>query len=432
MIVPSIDLQGGHAVQLIGGRELSIDGGDAGPWLRRFRVAGEVAVIDLDAAISGAGRGDNRQVIEGLVRHARCRVGGGIRDAQAALDWLDRGAEKVILGTAARPEVLTGLPRARVIAALDAEHGQVMVEGWRRGSGRSVEERIDELRPLVGGFLITFIEREGRMGGIDAARMAELVRRAGDVRVTFAGGIASAADVAAIDRLGADAQVGMALYSGRLDLGEALAAPLCSDRPDGLWPTVVVDERGRVLGLCYSSAESVREAVRSGAGVYHSRRRGLWRKGEGSGDTQELLEVRLDCDRDALCFVVRQRGRGFCHLGTYSCFGAPIGHGLAELERTIAERKAEAPAGSYTRRLFDEPGLLEAKLREEAAELCEAPDGEREQVLWEAADLLYFALVRLGRAGVPLAEVEAELLRRSRRVRRRGGNRKDDRKDDPK
>ncbi|RYE89262.1 MAG: phosphoribosyl-ATP diphosphatase, partial [Myxococcales bacterium] len=360
MIIPSIDLQNGRAVQLEGGKELRIDGGDPGPWIEKFRTAGEVAVIDLDAAM---GKGDNASVIEGLVRRARCRVGGGIRDVATARRWLDRGAERVILGTAARPEILRELPRERVIAALDAHGGEVMVHGWQTRTGQRLDDRVSELAPYVGGFLITFIEREGRLVGIDPERIAELAKRAGDVRVTFAGGVTSPADIATIDRLGADAQVGMALYSGRLDLGDAIAAPLRSDRPDGLWPTVVVDPHGRSLGLVYSSAESVREAVRTGRGVYHSRSRGgLWHKGASSGDWQELVEIRLDCDRDALEFVVRQHGRGFCHTGTTSCFGEAAG--LPELERVVRERQREAPPGSYTRRLFDEPGLLDRKLVE--------------------------------------------------------------------
>jgi phosphoribosyl-AMP cyclohydrolase len=108
----------------------------------------------------------------------------------------------------------------------------------------------------------------------------------------------------------------MALYTKHMDLGEAIAVPLVSDRPDGLFPTVVVDERGTALGLVYSSKESIKESVSTLRGVYHSRKRGLWRKGETSGDHQELLRIKVDCDRDAISFVVKQHGDGFCHLKT--------------------------------------------------------------------------------------------------------------------
>src|ERR687892_769919 len=303
MIIPSIDLQDGQAVQLIGGEKKALDAGDPLPIARCYGRVGEIAVVDLDAAL---GRGRNATVIEELIALAPCRVGGGVRTVEAAVSWLDRGAVSVVLGTAARPEILQALPRERVVAALDARHGEVVVEGWQRGTGRGVLERIAELRDLVGGFLVTFVEREGRLQGTDLEFAARIREAAGDTAVTIAGGVTTAEEVAALDELGCEAQVGMALYTGRLGLAEAYAAPLRSDRPDGLWPTVVVDEREVALGLCYSDLESLRAALEGRRGVYHSRSRGLWAKGETSGAIQELLRVDADCDRDALRFTVRQ------------------------------------------------------------------------------------------------------------------------------
>jgi len=417
MIVPSIDLMDGQAVQLVGGRDKALDAGDPRPIAERFRLAGEIAVIDLDAAL---GKGENTALIRELCRMAPCRVGGGIRSVEAARAWLDAGAVKVILGTAARLEILRELPRERVIAALDARHGEVVVEGWQKGTGRGVAERMAELREHVGGFLVTFVEREGRMQGIDEAGLREVVAAAGAARVTAAGGFTTAAEIAAADRLGADAQVGMALYTGRLDLADAMAAPLDSDRPDGLWPTVVVDEQGVALGLVYSDLQSLRAAVAERRGIYRSRSRGLWRKGETSGAVQELLRVDLDCDRDALRFVVRQAPPGFCHLETHTCWGP--GRGLPALARLVAARREDAPAGSYTRRLFDDATLLRAKLLEEAGELAEAEG--REAAAHEAADLLYFLTVAAARQGVTLAAIEAELERRALRLTRRAGDAK--------
>lgn len=417
MIVPSIDLMDGRAVQLIGGKEKALDAGDPRPLARRFGRVGEVAVVDLDAAL---GQGDNRAVIEELLPLARCRVGGGIRSVEDAMRWLDAGAHSVVLGTAATPEILSRLPRQRVIAALDARDGEVVVDGWRRGTGVQIEARMQELRELVGGFLVTFVEREGRMQGSDLGRVRTLCDAAGTVKLTAAGGVTTAGEVAALDRLGVDAQIGMALYTDRLPLADAFLAPLRSDRPDGLWPTLVCDERGVALGLVWSDRESVHEALRSGRGVYHSRRRGLWVKGETSGAVQELLRVDVDCDRDALRFTVRQQGAGFCHRATHSCWGDD--GGLGALARRLLERRDDAPAGSYTARLLADPDLLAAKLREEAGELAAAAGADA--VRHEAADVLYFALVAMARGGVTLAEVEAELERRALRVQRRPGDAK--------
>lgn len=412
MIITSIDLMDGQAVQLIGGRERAIDAGDPMPIAERFARTGEMAVIDLDAALS---RGENRRLAEQLCARHRCRVGGGIRNREAATRWLDAGAAKVIIGTAAEPELLSSLPRERVIAALDAVNGEVVVDGWQTRTGRDVLERMRALRGSVGGFLVTFVEREGRMVGTDLERVRALVEASGDASLTVAGGITTAEEIAALDALGVEAQLGMALYSGRLDLGDAFCAPLSSDRSDGLWSTVVVDEHGRALGSCWSNTESVREAISSGRGVYWSRSRGLWRKGETSGATQELLRIDMDCDRDALRFTVRQRAPGFCHDGTESCWGELSG--LPELAARLAARRRAAPVGSFTRKLLDDPALLRDKLLEEAGELAEAEG--REAVSWEAADVLYFTLVAMARAGVTLADVERVLAERAKRVTRR-------------
>ncbi len=417
MIVPSIDIMGGEAVQLVGGRERALTAGDPLGFAARFGVAGDIAVVDLDAAL---GRGSNAAQVREICARTNCRVGGGIRTVEAAREWLDAGASKIVLGTAATPEILRELPRDRLVAALDAVNGEVVVEGWRTKTGRSVLERIAELRSMVGGFLVTFVEREGRLAGVDLDAVTRIVDAAGEVRVTIAGGVTTADDVAALDRAGADAQVGMALYTGRLSLADAIAAPMVSDRTDGLWPTVVVDERGMALGLAWSSRESLGRAVDSLRGVYHSRTRGLWIKGDTSGAWQELLRVDADCDRDALRFTVRQHGDGFCHTGTRTCWGPASG--IAALEGVIASRRASPVPGSYTARLLDDPSLLGSKLVEEARELADAcgPNAVTE----EAADVLFFTLVALARAGVPVDAVERVLDRRRLRITRRPGDAK--------
>lgn len=416
MIIPSIDLMGGSTVQLVQGREKRLDAGDPRPIADQFGLVGEIAVIDLDAAL---GRGSNEPMVRELLTRARCRVGGGIRDVDTARRWLDAGAARVTLGTAATPEVLSKLPRERVIAALDAYDGEVVTHGWRTRTGSSIIDRMAALRRLVSGFLVTFVETEGTMGGFSIERAMALKDAAGDARLTVAGGIASPAQVAALDRAGIDAQVGMAIYTGAFSIADALAACMVSDRPDGLIPTVIADEHGIALGLAYSSAASLQAAIAERRGVYHSRSRGIWRKGESSGNTQQLLRVEVDCDRDALCFTVRQNG-AFCHTGTRRCFGASSG--LAALDGRVRELAAEPTEGSYTARLLRDPSLLRAKIVEEASELADACS--RKDITTEAADLLYFTMARLAGAGLSLADVGAELDRRALRVSRRPGDAK--------
>jgi phosphoribosyl-ATP pyrophosphohydrolase len=414
MIVPSIDVMGGRAVQLRHGRELVLDGGDPLARIEEFGVAGEVAVVDLDAAL---GRGSNTELIRAMIRVAPCRVGGGIRSLDAARAWLDAGARKVMLGTAATPELCGQLPRERVIAAVDAVQGAVVVDGWRQASGETAADSIARLAPHVGGILLTQVEHEGAMAGFDLAAVSRAVAAAGSARVTAAGGITTSAQIAELDALGADGQVGMAVYTGRLSLGEAIAAPLRVGAGTAeIWPTVVCDELGGALGLAWSTRESVERAVAMRRGVYWSRSRdALWVKGEISGNLQELVRVDLDCDRDALRFMVRQRGTGFCHLPRKSCW--PDVFDLGDLERVIGARRERPAAQSGTVRLLSDGALLGAKLREEAAELAAARTAA--EAVHETADLLYMALVALARSGGSLADVVAELERRNLVLTRR-------------
>lgn len=413
MLIPPIDLMGAEAVQLIGGKEHALSAGDPRPLAEKFGRIGEIAVIDLDAAL---GTGNNEDTIKDLLPLARCRVGGGIRSVDQAIEWLDAGAVKVILGTAATRENLEQLPKDRTIVALDSFDGEVVTHGWTKGTGQRVEDKLAELRDVTSGFLLTFVEREGRKTGTDPETLRRYLDAAGDCRVTFAGGVASAEEIGKIHELGADAQVGMALYEGELSVADAVAACLKTDRPDGLWPTVVTNERGQSLGLAYSNHESLDRTIETGDVHYWSRSRGeLWQKGLTSGATQTLLHLTLDCDSDTLRFSVDQAGRGFCHLDQTSCFGDF--DGFTELERRLADRVVNAPDGSFTKRLFEDRELLAAKITEEAGELNEASD--RSDIVHEAADVLFFVMTRLAAEGIPLDEIERELDRRSRTVTRR-------------
>jgi phosphoribosyl-ATP pyrophosphohydrolase/phosphoribosyl-AMP cyclohydrolase/histidinol dehydrogenase len=207
--------------------------------------------------------------------------------------------------------------------------------------------------------------------------------------------------------------------STRLYLPKVISSFWKSDRADGLVPTMVCDESGVALGLAYSGEESVAEALRTRAGVYQSRKRGLWHKGATSGDTQDLLRISLDCDNDTLRFIVRQKGR-FCHLAQDGCLGDLTG--IARLEKTLQDRRRSAPEGSYTARLFNDEKLLRAKIMEEAEELCDAKT--KEEVAFEAADLIYFALTKAVSAGVTVADIEKSLDAKGWKVKRRKGDAK--------
>ena len=319
---------------------------------------------------------------------------------KTAIRWLDAGAEKIILGTKAVPEVLRKLPKNRVLAALDADHGEVVVKGWTEKTGTTIEARMDEIDPWVSGYLVTFVEREGRLGGIDLEQVERLVQKTGRGRLTVAGGVTTAEELAAIDALGADAQVGMALYTGRLEFEAAVLAPL---RGSGPWPVAVTEPGGRLLWVGPATREQLSESIKSGRLSF-----------AGPGLALSVLTVTPSPSRESLTVVVEADPEALRERGS--------ARGLTALEATLFERRAQAPSGSYTARLFTEEGLLAAKLLEEARELAEAHT--HAEVVHEAADLLYFALVRAAAANVRLSAIEAELDRRAKRVSRRGGDAK--------
>lgn len=217
--------------------------------------------------------------------------------------------------------------------------------------------------------------------------------------------------------------------NGRLGITNLFISAIKTDRDDMLIPTIPVSLLSvpNSLGLVYSSRESIANSIISGNAVYYSRsRHGLWRKGETSGALQKVERIRYDCDADAIEFQVLETGPngekdGFCHVpDQQSCFGPSAG--LVELEATLRSRRANAPSGSYTARLFSEPKLLQAKIMEEAKELCEATS--QDDVAAEAADLIYFALTKCVGAGVGLREIGQVLAKRSLKVTRRSGDAK--------
>jgi phosphoribosyl-ATP pyrophosphohydrolase/phosphoribosyl-AMP cyclohydrolase len=316
MIVPSIDIMDGRAVQLRQGREKMLDGGAPKKLIVEFRKYGDVAVIDLDAAM---GKGSNRELVCELCEMADCRVGGGIRDVETAQAYIDAGAKSIIIGTAATPGFLRKLPREKTIVALDTSGGEVVVEAWRKGTGRLPADMAAEMEEYCSGFLYTIVDKEGMLQGTDLEAIEKL-KSATSNRVTAAGGITTIEEIKKLEAMNVDSQLGMAVYTGKLCLAEAFTAVVDFDKGGGLVPTIVTDVDGTVLMLAYSNSQSLLSTFKTGRGTYWSRsRKELWVKGATSGNIQELVSARYDCDRDTLLFTVHQQGPA-CHLGKRSCF----------------------------------------------------------------------------------------------------------------
>ncbi len=220
MIVPCIDLMGGKVVQLVRGREKALEGAAPLEMLEKFRAFPEIQVIDLDAAM---GSGENAAIVSTLAARAKCRVGGGVRTAERARALIEEGAHRVIVGTAAftpaMEEIAAAVGAERIVIALDSKGGRIVVKGWRESTEFTAEEVIHRMEPYCGGFLCTYVDKEGMMQGTDLGWFRRL-RAATNHEITAAGGITTMEEVRELSAMRIDVALGMAIYTGRLDLGE--------------------------------------------------------------------------------------------------------------------------------------------------------------------------------------------------------------------
>jgi phosphoribosylformimino-5-aminoimidazole carboxamide ribotide isomerase len=224
MIIPCIDLQDGKVVQLIQGQKKALEGAPPLEMLERFKGFPVIQVIDLDAAM---GKGLNLEIVRDLASRARTRVGGGVRTAARARELVDAGAERVIVGTAAfsgnaineplLKEIDRSVGRDKVLLALDSKHGKIVVKGWTEAVDLTAEEVIRRLEPFCGGFLCTYVDKEGMLEGTDLAWYRRL-RQATNHEITAAGGITTIEEIQELRQMNIHAALGMAIYTGRLDL----------------------------------------------------------------------------------------------------------------------------------------------------------------------------------------------------------------------
>jgi len=231
MFIPAIDLKDGQVVQLVQGKRLALASDDVFAWVNRFAKYPKVQVIDLDGALES---GANDLLVRRICKHLPCRVGGGIRTVARAETVLQAGARQVIVSSAlfrhgrvnvefAR-ELADRVGADRVIAAIDSFGGKVVIRGWTEATSCTAVEAAQLLAPYCSEFLYTHVDTEGLMRGIDMAAV-ESVRRATDRRLTAAGGITTREEILALDAMGVDAVVGMAVYTGTLSLDDEALQP---------------------------------------------------------------------------------------------------------------------------------------------------------------------------------------------------------------
>lgn len=226
MIIPCIDLLGGKVVQLVQGRRKALEAEEPEVLLEKFAAFSVIQVIDLDQAL---GTGSNQSIVRRLAGLVRIWAGGGVRSPERARELVDAGAERVIIGTAAfatdgpdrsfLERVGAAVGPRNVTVALDSRGGRIVIKGWRKATQLAAEDLLDQLEPLCGGFLCTYVDQEGTLRGTDLQWYRRL-RAATGHEIIAAGGIATLEEVRALLELDMHVALGMAVYTGRLDLGD--------------------------------------------------------------------------------------------------------------------------------------------------------------------------------------------------------------------
>ena len=425
-------MKDGHVVQLKNGKDLVLQRDDADSLINDFNKYGEVAIIDLDQALRNTdakGNTPNTELLKSLLRKGNVRVGGGIRDVKKAKELISLGAEKVIVGSAAwnadrkaesdpilnvafLEELVAAIGKQRVIISVDAINGKIALRGWTETANISLIEGAKEAEKYASELLFTCVEKEGCMEGTDMD-MCRQLRDAVKCRVVAAGGVNSLEQIAELEKLGCDVQLGMALYTGAVSLKDSFMACLDWDKTNGMIPVIAQSVNGEVLMMGFSNKEAIAKTFDTGKLTFFSRTRNvLWTKGETSGHFLEVVKMRVDCDRDTILATVIPHG-GACHTGSFTCFGAEPDErsSMERLYATISERFANPRPGSYTATLNDK--RVREKVEEEAEEICEAEG--KDEVIWEAADLLYFVSVLMYKEGVTWQDVYNELDRRHKK-----------------
>jgi phosphoribosyl-ATP pyrophosphohydrolase len=204
----------------------------------------------------------------------------------------------------------------------------------------------------------------------------------------------------------------MCIYTGAVNLEDAYIAVMDFEKQNGLIPTIVQDiETKQVLMLAYSNKESLKKSLSEGLATYYSRsRQELWTKGLTSGNTQELISAKFDCDQDALLFKVKQKGNA-CHTGRYSCFEDKE-FCINELYNLLLDRKSKLPENSYTTKLFKNEFYLKRKVMEEAFESVNFEQGDGLE--WEASDLAYHMLTFMALHNVTPQDIINNLASRTK------------------
>jgi len=416
--IPTLDISKGQAVLVKKGQVYKYLG-DPLEKAEFISIGGHFQLVDIDAA---KGEGSNKELLMKIVKKHPCYVGGGIRTKQDAIDFLNNSARRVIVSTALSMDLLSVIPKERLIVAFDVDENNKVFKNGRNGyMDKNLFEMIDEFATNIETMTVTFHHAEGTNSGIPLDQVEQIrdYVKQYNIKLIVAGGINSIDDISELIDLGVTPQFGSGFWNGKFTLGELyecvsgkiLSMKCVEYKGEKMIPTIVQSIEGVVLGLVFSTPATVKQSADSRRATFFSREKlDVWVKGATSGNYHDVVGIHYCCDGTSLRFVVA--GNKFCHTGSESCFGHqdPARASLRSMQKLLQEKLKSSGQNSYTMSLMQDPFKIHSKLLEEAEELVCARDPD--DIAHEAADLIFFMLMYLQKQGVDISEVESELIKR--------------------
>ena len=336
LIFPAIDIKDGNCVRLVQGDYSTAHKVAEDPLetAKAFEAAGAewIHMVDLDGAKDASL--SNKEIFVNVAENTglKVEVGGGIRNMEAVDYYLSNGISRVILGSAAvkNPDFVKQAVEKygeKIAVGIDAKNEYVAAEGWLDTSDVHYLELAKKMESIgVKTIIFTDISKDGTLSGPNLEQL-KAINEAVSCNIVASGGISGIDDIKSTRELGLYAAIcGKSIYSGRLDLAEAIEVGQYGDLSrffvkSELIPAIVQEkDTGEVLMLAYMNLESLRLTLKTGYTWFYSRSRNeLWNKGATSGHLQKIVSIHSDCDDDTLLIVAEQTGAA-CHTGSHSCF----------------------------------------------------------------------------------------------------------------
>jgi len=440
-IIPCLDIADGMVVKGINFENIKVMA-DPVDLARYYYETGADELVFYDITASYEDRGTMLDLVSRVAKEVfiPLTVGGGVRSIADFDALLQSGADKVSVNSSAisNPNLIKEASERFgsqcVVLSMDVKKIDnkyiVFSKGGREQTPlNAIDWAIKGVELGAGELVINSIDQDGVKKGFDLGLLSQISKVVG-VPIVASGGAGSLYDFINLFK-NTDIDAGLAasiFHSKELSMPELKLAMKSSGLPTrfvfnptlkwdekGLIPAIIQSKHtGKVLMLAYMNEASLKETLSTGETVFYSRSRSaLWHKGETSGNTQKVTDIRFDCDSDTLLITVDEQGPA-CHTGSYTCFGQPETKDVIEtLFSTIEDRKINPIEGSYTKYLFEE-GIdkILKKVGEESAEVIIGAKNTNEELIYEMSDLFYHSFVLLVNQGISLDEIKRELKSR--------------------